>query len=203
MKSYLYSTKPNHMKTSFILLITILFFSCEPNVPKKATIYTELGEIGLELYEQQAPITTKNFIQYIEGKHYDETKFYRTVTPTNQPNNEIKIEVIQGGISFNDEADIFPPINHESTKRTGIHHLDGTISMARRDTGTVTSEFFICINDQPELDWGGKRNPDLQGFAAFGRVISGMDIVNRIQLIGDENQMIAKPVIIDSIRLSN
>lgn len=166
----------------------------------QVTIFTAEGTIKLELYQHKAPKTVANFLSYVDQNLYDGSLFYRTVKPDNQPNNETKIEVIQAGLEFNDTDEEFPPIHHENTQKTGIFHVDGAISMARSDTGTVTSEFFICINNQPELDYGGHRNPDLQGFAAFGKVIEGMNVVRTIQYIPDVNQLLIQPVVIDSIR---
>jgi peptidyl-prolyl cis-trans isomerase A (cyclophilin A) len=117
----------------------------------------------------------------------------------NQPQNLVKIEVIQGGLGFSDEDRPFPPLAHETTAKTGILHKDGVISMARSEPGSATSEIFICIGDQPELDFGGKRNQDGQGFAAFGRVIEGMDVVRKIQQQPDEKQMLKQPVTIQTI----
>ena len=82
------------------------------------------------------------------------------------------------------------PIEHETTNTTGLLHKNGTISMARLEPGTASSEFFICINEQPELDYGGKRNPDGQGFAAFGQVIKGMSIVKKIQSLNSKDQIL-------------
>lgn len=184
-----------------IILLFLFFTSCKIKDKKGAVIYTNKGNIELILYEKEAPVTSLNFMRYVDAKQYDGAKFYRTVCPDNQPNNNIKIEVIQGGLEYNPPHEEFPPIRHESTKETGIHHLDGTISMARADTGTVTSEFFICIGDQPELDYEGKRNPDLQGFAAFGQVNKGMNVVKRIQQLPASGQYLLSPVVIDSIRM--
>ena len=117
----------------------------------------------------------------------------------NQPQNKIKIEVIQGGID--DTTKMFPPIKHESTRVTGILHKDGVISMARNEPGSETSEFFICIGDQPSLDYGGMRNPDGQGFSAFGKVIKGMDVVRKIQKMHSVNQSLKPPVKIFDIIL--
>ena len=75
---------------------------------------------------------------------------------------------------------MLPPIPHETTQQTGLRHADGTLSMARNEPGTASSEFFICVGDQPELDFGGKRNPDGAGFAAFGKVLAGLDVVRKI-----------------------
>ncbi|MDG1708297.1 MAG: peptidylprolyl isomerase, partial [Emcibacteraceae bacterium] len=99
----------------------------------------------------------------------------------NQEQNDIKIEVIQGGISGDSDIAKFEPTVLERTNETGIKHLDGAISMARGGPDTASSEFFICINDQPSLDFGGMRNADGQGFAAFGMVTKGMDVVRAIQ----------------------
>lgn len=187
----------------YILGIIILINSCLSIQNPKAIFYTEFGQVTIELFEQDAPITTKNFIEYVERKDYDSTFFYRTVHMDNQPHSKIKIEVIQGGLGFVDNhPKRTAPISHENTQTTDIKHLNGTLSMARADTGTATSEFFICINDQPELDYKGKRNPDKQGFAAFGKVISGMDIVHKIHRKKDTKQFYIQPVIIDSIRIN-
>jgi peptidyl-prolyl cis-trans isomerase A (cyclophilin A) len=142
---------------------------------------TSAGDIRIELFPQAAPVTVENFLRYVDSGYYSNAKFYRVVRMDNQQQNTIKIEVIQGGLQ-SEAVDLpFEPIAHESTETTGIKHLDGVISMARGDPGTAASEFFICINDQPELDFGGQRNPDQQGFAAFGRVVDGMDVIRSIQ----------------------
>jgi peptidyl-prolyl cis-trans isomerase A (cyclophilin A) len=104
------------------------------------------------------------------------------VTLQNQPHNNVKIQVIQGGLFDDHDPKMLPPIPLETTKETGLHHENGTLSMARDEPNSATSEFFICIGDQPSLDYGGKRNPDGQGFAAFGKVIKGMDVVRKIQM---------------------
>ena len=156
----------------------MVFWGCESR-KSYIIIETELGEIKVEIYEQKAPITASNFLRYVDENRYEGATFYRTVTMGNQPNNDVKIEVIQGGIRG--EEKMFPPIEHETTDKTGILHKDGVISMARSAPGSATSEFFICIGDQPELDFGGRRNPDGQGFAAFGKVKKGMEVVRKIQ----------------------
>lgn len=167
----------------------------------KIEISTEFGSIIAELYPDNAPITCSNFINYIENNKLEGANFYRVVRMDNQPNNEIKIEVIQGGLGFDVEDSPYPPINHETTDKTGVLHKNGTISMARAEPGTASSEFFICIGDQPELDFGGKRNPDGQGFAAFGRVLEGMEIVKKVQNLPDEDQMLLNPVGIKSLHV--
>jgi peptidyl-prolyl cis-trans isomerase A (cyclophilin A) len=164
-------------------------------------IKTELGSVIAELYSDKAPISCANFIKYIDNNKFEGANFYRVVRMDNQPNNDIKIEVIQGGLGFDVEESPYPPISHETTEQTGILHLNGTLSMARAEPGTASSEIFICIGDQPELDFGGKRNPDGQGFAAFGKVIEGMDIVKKIQNLPDEGQMLKEIIKINSIKI--
>ena len=160
---------------------------------------TSFGLIQIELYPDKAPITVANFLQYVDEARYGELHFYRVVHMGNQPDNKIKIEVIQGGLEIDKHPMELPPIHHETTNKTGIKHEDGTLSMARLEPGTASSEIFICINDQPELNFGGKRNPDGQGFAAFGKVVSGMDIVRQIQSKPEKEQMLVKPVKVNSI----
>jgi peptidyl-prolyl cis-trans isomerase A (cyclophilin A) len=161
-------------------------------------IKTELGDIYAEVDLQKAPVTTENFLRYVDADMFDSTFFYRVVKMDNQPRDSIKIEVIQGGRNENEENG-FPPIIHETTENTGIRHRDGTISMARSKPGSATSEFFICVGDQPDLDFGGKRNPDGQGFAAFGKIIKGMDVVRRIHSIKAPRQYLENPIIIFEI----
>jgi peptidyl-prolyl cis-trans isomerase A (cyclophilin A) len=160
-------------------------------------IETDAGTIRVELDAQHAPATVANFLRYVNEHFFDGTSFYRAVTPDNQPTNPIKIEVIQGGA--NDSKQTYPPIPIERTSVTGIKHLDGAISMARNGPDTATSEFFICVGDQPALDEGGLRNPDRQGFAAFGHVVSGMDVVRRIQHAPVQGQMLTPPITITRI----
>jgi peptidyl-prolyl cis-trans isomerase A (cyclophilin A) len=164
----------------------------------KILMQTSLGEIVFELYPDQAPISAGNFLDYVDENLFGGAHFYRVVTMENQPDNDVKIEVIQGGLGFAAE-DKKPPIEHETTSTTGIKHLDGALSMARLGPGTATSEFFVCVGDQPELDFGGARNPDGQGFAAFGRVIEGMDVVRAIHQGEANGQMLIETVAITRI----
>lgn len=156
----------------------------------QVVIKTELGDITVEIYEKKAPVTAANFLKYVDEGRYREGCFYRVVDLENQPNDAIKIEVIQGGLGSDTRKKMLPPIEHETTDKTGILHKDGVISMARLKPGTASSEFFICVGDQPELDFGGKRNPDGQGFSAFGIVLSGMDVVKKIHRQPSNGQML-------------
>jgi peptidyl-prolyl cis-trans isomerase A (cyclophilin A) len=177
-----------------IVLVSIPMFAGQN---PKVLIKTELGEIAVEIYQDKAPVTAANFLKYVDAKLYDGSIFHRTVTLDNQPSNAVKIEVIQGGQLSAGKN--FPAIKLELTSVTGIKHLDGVISMARGGSDTATSSFFFCVNDQPELDFGGKRNADGQGFAAFGRVIAGMEVVRKIQKQPADGQNLKPPVKILSI----
>lgn len=159
-------------------------------------ITTELGDIQVKLDPEKAPVTSANFLRYADAGLFDSACFYRVVRADNQEKDSVLIAVIQGGRYEKEETGGFPPIAHETTEQTGINHLDGTISMARWTPGTATSEFFICVGDQPELDFGGKRNPDGQGFAAFGKVTKGMDVVMKIHGMEAPEQYLDKPVLI-------
>jgi peptidyl-prolyl cis-trans isomerase A (cyclophilin A) len=171
-------------------------------LPRLATVVIEtaLGTIEVEVDEANAPVTTSNFLKYVDAKHYDGGRFHRTVRLDNQPDQNVKIEVVQAGVDPRREPDAWPAIQLERTDETGIKHRDGTLSMARDGADTATSDFFICIGDQPALDFGGALNPDGQGFAAFGRVVRGMDVVRRIQAAPADGQALTPPVVIRSVR---
>ena len=202
-------------KLACSLVAALLLSAFHSNVAAAETVAvvmnTSAGDITLELYPEAAPITVENFLRYVDGQHFDnKASFYRTVRMDNQAQNKIKIEVIQGGLGMEEPDELFKPIAHETTQSSGILHTDGVISMARLDPGTASSEFFICINDQPELDFGGQRNPDGQGFATFGKVVRGMDVVRAIQNMktdmpeGGEleytsGQMLIEPVVVEKV----
>ena len=139
---------------------------------------TELGDITIEVYEEQAPISSGSFLDHVDGGYFEGGAFWRTVTTENDNGSPI-IEVIQGGVIG--EVTDLPTVEHESTRDSGIVHEDGIVSLGRSDPGTASgASFFICIGDQPALDFGATRNPDGLGFAAFGRVVEGMDVVRAI-----------------------
>jgi peptidyl-prolyl cis-trans isomerase A (cyclophilin A) len=161
---------------------------------------TEEGNIRIALFPKKAPVTCANFLKYAEQLGDQGGEFYRTVTLANQPDKKIRIEVIQGGFNLrNFDTSNIRPIPLERTSATGLSHKDGTLSMARSDPDSGTTEFFICIGDQPSLDFGGQRNPDGQGFAAFGQVVEGMEVARRIQTRPAEGQALTPPVIITRI----
>ena len=171
---------------------------------------TALGDIVVEIDAEAAPITAGHFLALVDdGAFANGASFYRAVRLDNQPRSPVRIEVIQGGLGSVREVDV-EPVAHETTEVTGLRHVDGAISMARLAPGTATSEFCFCINDQPELDFGGARNPDGQGFASFGRVVEGMNVVRAIQAGATrrrpedgsdyDGQLLVEPVRIETIK---
>ena len=192
---------------SVISIFVLLAMASVQGEPRRSSpllrIHTTLGIIEAELDAGHAPLSVANFLKYVEAGHYTGGQFHRTVKlhPDNQPNNTVKIEVIQGGVNPEFSGKGWAPIALERTNATSLKHLDGTLSMARAGTDTATSDFFICIGDQPELDFGGKRNPDGQGFAAFGRVTKGLDVVRKIQSATAEGQKLTPPIVIERIEL--
>lgn len=185
-----------------LVLVPVFLLAC--GAPRagglpRVRMETTLGAIVVEVDTVRAPVTAANFLRYVDAGMYDGGRFHRTVTPANQPQNHVKIEVIQGGVDSTQHRD-FAPIPLERTSITGLRHRDGVISMARDGPNTATSDFFVCIGDQPALDFGGARNLDGQGFAAFGRVVSGMDVVRRIQHAPADGQRLTPPVAIVSVR---
>jgi len=154
-----------------------------PNVrqPVIVAFETELGAIDIEVDAVHAPVTAANFLKYVEGKFYDGGVINRAVRPDNTTRHDVEIQVIQFQIDRARGRDQFPPIPIERTNVTGLKHVNGAVSMARSSPDSATASFSIVIGDQPEMDFGGKRNADGQGFAVFGRVIAGMDVVKKIQ----------------------
>jgi peptidyl-prolyl cis-trans isomerase A (cyclophilin A) len=168
--------------------------------PVRIVMQTTLGDIEIELDAAHAPQSTANFLKYVDAGLYDGGRFHRTVRPDNQREKPVKIAVIQGAANPEKRAEFLPPIPLERTSVTGLRHTDGVVSMARDGADTATHEFFICVGDQPELDFGGKRNPDGQGFAAFGRVVRGLDVVRRIQQAPAEGERLTPPVAVTTVR---
>ncbi|BAH38030.1 MAG TPA: peptidylprolyl isomerase [Gemmatimonas aurantiaca] len=157
-------------------------------------IETSLGTILAEIDSARAPISARNFLRYVDSSAYTGGRFHRTVTMDNQPRDTVRIEVIQGGANPAPTRTRFPAIPLERTNATGLKHRNGTLSMARGGPDSATSDFFICIGDQPSLDFGGHRNLDGQGFAAFGQVTQGMDIVRSIQKRPADGQSLKPPI---------
>jgi peptidyl-prolyl cis-trans isomerase A (cyclophilin A) len=147
-----------------------------------------VGMITIEVDAARAPVTSANFLRYVDAGLYNGGEFHRAVRPDNEVRTDAPIQVVQARINQTRKDEGYGPIPLERTSQTGFTHLNGTVSMARDVTptspgpDTATSGVFICIGDQPVLDFAGKRSPDGQGFAAFGRVTAGMDVVRKIQV---------------------
>lgn len=187
----------------FIIITTCISVSCTQTKYEYPTvkIETNFGDIIVELYPAKAPKTVAAFLSYVDSGYYKESSFYRVLKKEDQPSIAFKSELIQGGIwgTKNKLLASLKGIAHENTKQTGIQHTNGTISLARGDTGTATSEFFIVVGDQPAYDYGGAANQDKQGFAAFGKVIKGMEYVKQIHSQPDNNTSFLPPVEITNI----
>lgn len=164
-------------------------------------IQTQAGDIELELYPTQAPKSVAAFLSYVDSGFYQKSSFYRVLNDDNQPTGTDPSRLIQGGIWKSDHARAVSVagVPHETTQQTHIWHTDGVISLARQEPGTATTEFFICIGDQPGFDYGGRNNPDGQGYASFGKVVKGMDIVRAIYAMPENEQTFAPQVRIKNI----
>jgi peptidyl-prolyl cis-trans isomerase A (cyclophilin A) len=182
----------------------IFLLNCSPTKYKNPhiEIETKLGSIEIELFPDKAPVTVAAFLSYVDSGFYTNTTFYRVLNVDNQPSDAPKAELIQGGLfRSKDKKHINPPgIQHETTQQTGIVHLDGTISLARTAPGTASTEFFICVGDQPGFDFGGENNADGQGYAAFGRVVRGSNIVRKINGQAENGQYFDPPIPIFKIK---
>jgi peptidyl-prolyl cis-trans isomerase A (cyclophilin A) len=149
-----------------------------------------LGAIEIDVLEERAPASAAYFVADVQSDLFDGTSFFRIVTLANQdaaPHR--RIEVIQGGLKHT-STDLAPVIPHETTAMTGLTHRKGTVSLARFAPGAVYHSFFICLRDEPALDFGGARHPDGQGFAAFGRVMEGFEVVERIFARGEAEEYV-------------
>ncbi|MBC6491442.1 peptidylprolyl isomerase [Flavihumibacter stibioxidans] len=192
-----------HLSISLILIA--IFSGCQSH-PSGGTRRVEVvietieGDIIVELYGDKAPESVKAFLAVVDQDLYQRSSFYRVMNTDNQASNAPKAEFIQGGLwSRIKKRPTLPMVPHESTEQTGLTHQAGTISFAREAPGTASSEFFICVDDQPGLDFGGPNNPDGQGYAAFGKVIRGMDVVRKIYRKPENDQYFEPPITIINI----
>ncbi len=192
------------LTASLLVIVQVLFAT--PVAAQAASevvvvrIETAKGDITAEIYVSAAPVTAQNFLDYLDDGVFDAGTFYRSVRMDNQPNDSVRIEVVQAGTDQSMRDRMRPAIPLERTTTTGLTHVDGALSMARGGPDSARSSFFICINDQPSLDFGGNRNLDGQGFAVFGRVTEGMDVVRDIQMGAVEGQQLVERVVIERIR---
>ncbi len=160
----------------------------------RVALHTALGEIEIELDAVRAPIASANFLRYVHEGFYNDGHFFSTVRTDNQPDDPVRIQILQAEANPARHPETFPPIPLERTRDTGLRHLVGTVSMDRKTTDSATHHFFICLEDLPDLDFAGRRNPDGQGFAAFGRVIKGMEIVQQIHASPSKAQKLDPPI---------
>lgn len=165
----------------------------------RVRIETALGDIIADIDSAHAPVSATNFLRYVDSAAYTGGRFHRAVTMDNQPRDSVRIEVIQGGANQQRVGARWPAIPLERTRDTGLRHRDGTLSMARGGPDSATSDFFVCVGEQPSLDFGGHRNLDGQGFAAFGQVVRGMDIVRAIQRQPVNAQALTPPIAITRV----
>ena len=168
----------------------------------RVVIETDAGRMVVELDLARAPLSTCNFLSYVTDGDYDGGRFFRTVVRATNTGNPNPIDVIQAATPRGDDDDLRPPIPLERTRDTGLSHVAGTISMARNGPDTATSSFFIVTQDTPALDFSGGRNPDGQGFAAFGRLVEGLDVARRIQMSpANSEERLTPPIVIRSARI--
>lgn len=169
---------------------------------QRVVMETAAGRIVIEVDADRAPLSSCNFLNYAHDGAYDGGSFFRTVRRDRPNGNPNPIDVIQAQTPKGSDDPGNGPVALERTRDTGLTHVAGAVSMARDGPDTATSSFFIVIEDTPSLDFGGARNPDGQGFAVFGRVVEGMDVARRIQMMrADRKEQIQPPVLIRSARL--
>lgn len=191
------------MKILLLLASCLFLLHCtsSKNSNPQLLIDTSYGEIEVELYPAKAPKTVAAFLSYVDSGFYTNSTFYRVVLLEGMSANA-NVGLVQGGIwQTNDKhhANV-PGIEHESTQQTGLSHTTGTISLARTTPGTASTEFFICIGDQTQFNYGNTNPADGQGFAAFGKVIKGMQVVRSIQQQKKQGESFTEKIIIKEIR---
>jgi len=181
------------------VILAFLFVQCQPakNENPQVLISTNYGDIKIELYPKQAPKTVAAFLSYIDSGYYQKAAFYRVLM--NQGLAGDNYGLIQGGTWQSNNINV-PGIPHESTQQSGLSHTTGTLSMARTKPGTAGTEFFICIGEQRQFDYGNEQNGDREGFAAFGKVIKGMKVVREIQKQPSKGESFTPVIPINSIR---
>ncbi|MCX8475814.1 MAG: peptidylprolyl isomerase [Sphingomonas sp.] len=157
----------------FLALPALAQVTPAPAPNPRVALETSAGRIVVEVYLDKAPISAKNFLRYVDAKRLDGIVFYRTVKV------QERFGFVQFGVQ-NAPAKMFPPVKHEPTSQTGIRHLDGTLSMPRLAPGSARGEFTIMVGDQPSFDADPAKPGDNLGYAAFARVVEGMDVAVKI-----------------------
>ncbi|MCC6762860.1 MAG: peptidylprolyl isomerase [Chitinophagaceae bacterium] len=187
--------------------MSLLWAQCGPSAGDEKdghpiiVIETQYGDIEAKLYPDKAPQSVAAFLRFVDSGFYQRSSFYRILSEDNQPMGSAPAELIQGGLwGTGNKREYLQGIPHENTQQTGLRHINGAISLARQDTGTANTEFFICIGDQPGFDFGGENNGDGQGYAVFGQVTKGMEVVQKIYRRPEENQYFTPQVDIITVR---
>jgi peptidyl-prolyl cis-trans isomerase A (cyclophilin A) len=190
------------MNKALALLLSTIVLSCNQPANKNphVLIVTSYGDVEVELYPDKAPKTVAAFLSYVDSGFYKNSSFYRVLLVEGL-STDGNVGLVQGGIwQTNDKLHpAIPGIPHESTKQTGLSHTSGAISLARTTPGTGSTEFFICIGDQTQFDYGNENLGDKEGFAAFGSVIKGMSVVRKIQLEKSHDQHFDTKIVIEKI----
>ncbi|MEP7111432.1 MAG: peptidylprolyl isomerase [Ferruginibacter sp.] len=188
-------------KFLFTIFSTILFSCAQPGYKNPhIVVFTGFGDIEVELFPEKAPVSVAAFLSYIDSGYYTNSSFYRVVMLEGL-SSEANTGLIQGGIwQTNDKQHpSLPGIVHETTRQTGLSHSNGTISLARTTPGSASTEFFICIGDQTQFDYGNRSAGDSLGFAAFGSVFKGMAVVRKIQAQRKHDQHFDEKIVINKI----
>ncbi len=196
------------MKTAVAAVAVIITFGTTgcatlgAKAPVRVVLATSAGRMVVDVDVEHAPISACNFLGYVRTGDYDGGSFFRTVVAATNDNPN-PIDVIQAATPRGSDDASRPPVALERTRDTGLRHVAGAISLARGGPDTATSSFFIVTRDTPSLDFGGMRNPDGQGFAAFGRVVEGLDVARAIQAMpADAGEQLTPPVAITSARMT-
>jgi peptidyl-prolyl cis-trans isomerase A (cyclophilin A) len=174
----------------------------KPHEGVQVVIETSFGDIEVELYPKKAPATVAAFLRNVDSGYYRNASFYRILSDDNQVSGTLHSHLIQGGL-WQTKPELekrLPLIPHEPTNQTGLRHVAGALSMARNTPGTASSEFFICLKEEPGFDYGGENNPDGAGYAVFGKVIAGMETVKKLYHQPEYEQQFTPPVTILDIK---
>lgn len=178
------------MRGALVLLALLALAGCGERKPRVA-LHTPFGTVLVEVDSARAPATAANFLRYVRERRYDSASFYRV---RRDPAARIAGPkgIVQGGLHRGDTTRLLPPVRFESTRQTGLRHTDGTVSMARfEDENSARAEFFVVLGDQPHLDYQG---PGRAGYAAFGRVVEGMEVVRAVQGLPARGEQLRRPI---------
>lgn len=181
---------------SILLLAAFAVAGCGRDNPQ-VELRTQFGTIRIEVDSLRAPRTAANFLRYVDEGRYAQAAFYR-VRKEEAGLMQQPTAIVQGGLYGGDRTKLLPPIPLESTRQTGLRHTEGVVSMARFDENTAQAEFFIVLGDQPHLDY---RSPEQPGYAAFGRVVEGMDLVRAIRDLPVQEERLARRIPFSAARV--